>query len=135
MSHKVTVAATIDALDYGIFGPNERSHAESTRETVLNSSKPQNVMDMQLMWGGECRVEFRLTGQIQDDSSVRCTGEALLFEGTSETTGDLDNRRDFAFIVPKGKTISNHQRVNNDDEGDDCADIRMTVTNIIVEEE
>jgi hypothetical protein len=134
MARKVTISATIDGLDHETFGANERGHAEFTRETILNSSQPQNVMDMQLMWGGECRVEFRLTGQMQDDSSIRCTGEALLFEGTSETTGDLDGRRDFTFIVPKGKTVSNQQRVNNDDEGDDFADIRMTVTNTIVED-
>ncbi len=134
MAHKVTVAATIDGLDHEIFGANEQTHAEFTRESILNSSQPQNLMDMQLMWGGECRVEFRLTGQMQDDSSIRCTGEALLFEGTSETTGDLDGRRDFTFIVPKGKTVSNQQRVNNDDEGDDFADIRMTVTSTILED-
>ena len=134
MARRVTVSATIDGLDHETFGSDERGHAEFTRETILNSAQPQNVMDMRCMWGGECRVELRLTGQMLDDNGVRVQGEALLFEGTSEGTGDLDGRRDFTFIVPRGRTVSNHQRVNNDDEGDDFADIRMTVSNAIVED-
>jgi hypothetical protein len=134
MTRRVTVSATIDGTDDETFGSNEHGHAEFTRETILNSSQPQNVMDMRLMWGGECRVELRLTGQMLDDNSVRVTGEGILFEGTSETTNDLDGRRDFVFIVPRGKTVSNQQRVNNDDEGGDFADIRLTVSNALVED-
>jgi hypothetical protein len=57
-------------------------------------------------------------------------GKALLFEGTSEGTGDLDGQRDISFIVPRGGVVSSHSfRVNNDDEGDDFADVQLVATN------
>jgi len=68
-----------------------------------------------------------------DNDDVRITGEFLLYEGTSEDTMDLDGRADFTFIVPRGKTIGNQQRVNNVDEGGDYADVKMTVINRVVE--
>ncbi|WP_406698014.1 hypothetical protein V5E97_04080 [Singulisphaera sp. Ch08] len=133
MARLVTVSATIDGVDDETFGANERGHAEFTRSTVLDNNQPQNVMEMQCRWGDECRVELRITGQQLDNSDVRITGEMLLFEGTSESTNDLDGRKDFSFIVPKGKTATNSQHVDNQDEGGDFADVRMTITNQIVE--
>lgn len=134
MARRVTVSATIDGVDDETFGSNEFGHAEFTRETILGDAQPQNVMGMQCRWGGECRVELNLTGQMLDNGDVRVSGVALMFEGTSESTGDLDGRSDFTFLVPRGKSISNSQRVDNTDEGGDSATINMTVNNAIVEE-
>jgi hypothetical protein len=65
---------------------------------------------------------------------VRIYGVALLFEGTSEDTSDLDGRTEFTFLVPRGKMVSNSQKVRNTDEGGDFATIDMTVNNSIVEQ-
>ncbi len=134
MTRRVTVSATIDGVDDETFGSNEFGHAEFTRETILADSQPQNLMEMECRWGGECRVELRLLGQKLDNNDVRVTGEALLFEGTSEGTNDLDGRKAFNFLIPRGKTISDAQTVNNDDEGGDYATIKLTATNTIVED-
>lgn len=133
MARRVTVSATIDGVDDETFGSNEYGHAEFTRETILSDSQPQNVMKMQCKWGGECRVEFELTGQQLDSGNVRVSGIARLFEGTSEDTGDLDGESQFVFEVPKGQSVTNDQRVDNTDEGGDYATIKMTVNNALVE--
>lgn len=133
MARRVTVAATINGVDDEFFS-NEFGHAEFTRETILGDAQPQNVMRMQCRWGGECRVELDLTGQMLDNGDVRIAGAALLFEGITEGTSDLDGRNDFTFLVPRGKTVSNSQRVDNTDEGGDFATIDMTVNNAIVED-
>ncbi len=91
-------------------------------------------MFMECRWGGECRVELELTGQQLNDQGVRVNGLAKLFEGTSDTTGDLDGQTPFAFVVPKGRTVSSTQRVINQDEGGDFADISMTVSNALLED-
>ncbi|MDQ4033408.1 MAG: hypothetical protein M3332_14595 [Actinomycetota bacterium] len=134
MSRRLTTSATINGVDDETFGSNEFGHAEFTRETILSDAQPQNVMRMQCRWGGECRAELDLTGEVLDNSDVRISGVARLFEGTSEDTNDLDGSTEFTFIVPRGKNVSNHQRVDNTDEGGDYATIDMTVNNSIVEE-
>lgn len=133
MARRVTASATINGVDDETFGSNEFGHAEFTRETILGDAQPQNVMRMQCRWGGECRVELDLTGQMMDNGDVRITGVALLFEGTSDGTNDQDGRTDFTFLVPRGKTVSNNQRVDNTDEGGDFATIDMTVNNAVDE--
>lgn len=133
MARRVTVSATINGVDDETFGSNEFGHAQFTRETILGDAQPQNVMQMQCRWGGECRVELKLTGQQLDGGDVRIVGEVMLFEGTSEGTSDLDGRSDFTFLVPRGRTVSNSQRVDNTDEGGDYATIDLTVNNAIVE--
>jgi hypothetical protein len=134
MARRVTVSATIDGVDDETFGSNQFGHAEFTRETILGDAQPQNVMRMQCRWGGECRVELDLTGQMLDSGEVRISGVALLFEGTSEDTNDLDGRTEFTFLVPRGRSVSNSQRVDNTDEGGDFATINMTVNNSLLEE-
>lgn len=133
MSRIITASATINGVDDETFGSNEFGHAEFTRETVLGDAQPQNGMRMQCRWGGECRVELDLTGQLLNNEDVRISGVALLFEGTSEDTNDLNGRTEFTFLVPRGKTVSNQQQVKNTDEGGDFATIDMSVSNILVQ--
>jgi hypothetical protein len=137
MSRLITVAATIDGVDDESlpWESDEYGHGEFVRETVLSNSQPQNVMHMVLRWGGECRVELNMTGQQLDSGDVRVNGEALLFEGTSEDSGDLDGKKVFDFLVPRKKSIMNVQEVRNEDEGGDRATIRMTVSNHLFEED
>lgn len=134
MARRLTASSKIFGVDDETFGSNEYGHAEFTRETILANSQPQNVMHMECRWGGECRVELDLTGQVMDNKDIRVTGVALLYEGTSENTRDLDGRTDFSLLVPRGKTTSTFQKVNNSDEGGDYAEISITFNNAIVED-
>ena len=83
---------------------------------------------------GRGAVGKGVTAQIVDNDTVRIVGEALLFEGTTESSPDLDGRKDFTLLVPRGKTVANAQEVRNTDEGGDYAKIRMTFNNALLEE-
>ena len=134
MARRLTVSASINGVDDENFGSNEYGSASLIRETILSNSVPQNVLDMECRWGGECRVELSLVGQILDNKDVRITGTAKLFEGTSEDTNDLDGQKDFVVLVPRGKTAFHNERVKNVNEGGDYADYKLTFTNTIVED-
>jgi hypothetical protein len=134
MARRLTASAKIFGVDDETFGSDEYGRAEYTREIVLADSQPQNVLHMECRWGGECRVELDLTGQMMDNGDVRISGNALLYEGTSESTGDLDGRTDFTALVPRGKTVSSSQTVKNTDEGGDYANITITFNNALVED-
>jgi hypothetical protein len=134
MARRLTASAFISGVDDETFGSNEYGEASLVRETVLSDSVPQNVLDMECRWGGECRVELTLVGQALDNGDVRVNGTAKLFEGTSEGTSDLDGQRDFVVLVPRGKNASDSVTVKNDDEGGDYADITVTFNNAIVED-
>jgi hypothetical protein len=134
MARRLTASAKIFGVDDETFGSDEYGRAEYTREIVLADSQPQNVLHMECRWGGECRVELDLTGQMMDNGDVRISGNALLYEGTSESTGDLDGQTDFTALVPRGKTVSSSQTVKNTDEGGDYANITITFNNALVED-
>jgi hypothetical protein len=134
MARRLTVSGSISGVDDETFGANEYGNASLTRETILSNSQPQNVLEMECRWGGECRVELTLIGQALDNGDVRVNGTAKLFEGTSEGTNDLDGQRDFVVLVPRGKNTSHFVNVKNDNEGGDYANITVTFNNSIVED-
>jgi hypothetical protein len=143
-ARKVVGIAEIRGVDEEDFESNEFGSASTTGEIILNDSEVGqdfNLVFLVCKWGGECRVELAMNIRKLGEPSnhpnfdgVQIDGFAQLFEGTSEDTDDLDGDVDFQFIVPRGKTIINTQRVTNLDEGGDFADIKMTVTNSAFEE-
>ncbi|MYV72332.1 hypothetical protein GT043_41795 [Streptomyces sp. SID2131] len=56
-------------------------------------------------WGGECRVEVdmhaRLLPKVPTGQTIHVWGEARFYEGDSEDTDELEDRRGFAFDVPR----------------------------------
>jgi hypothetical protein len=56
-------------------------------------------------WGGECRVEVdvhaRLLPKVPSDQAIHIWGEARFYEGDSEWTSELEDRRGFEFHVPR----------------------------------
>lgn len=132
---RLVVTMNMHGVDHETFGRNEETRRTEVRETILsNPNQPLNILEFIHGWGGECRFELRLTGQLLTDNSVLIQGRGLLFEGTSEGTGDLDGERAVSFVVPKGGVVASHNfRVNNDDEGDDFVDVQLVATNSPVE--
>ena len=134
-TRRLVITMNMHGVDHETFGSNEETRRTEVRETILsNPNQPMNVLEFFHGWGGECRLELRLTGTLLTDDTIRVQGNALLFEGTSEGTGDLDGQRDISFLVPKGGVVATHNfRVSNDDEGDDFADVQLTCTNSFFE--
>jgi len=107
-------------------------------EVFLNADQPVAVMEIaHVRWGGECRVEVRLTAKLMGNRNVQIEGDAKLFEGTSEDTDDLEDEKKVTFSVGKGgKPISHTTNLRNSGiGGGDHAEIKVVLTNSIVEEE
>ena len=103
---------------------------------------PQNkgyeyVALQQFRWGGECRLEVDIGARGITEDSVEMAIHLRLFEGTSESTRDLDGEKIYKFLVgydgildedgaeePKWKR---QFRVDNDDEGGDYAIVTLSL--------
>ena len=81
-------------------------------------------------WGGECRVEVDAAATLDPDGGIHISGEARLFEGTTENTTDLEDRAQIDFVVPPGK---NARRVlvleNREAAGGDRATVAFRLSN------
>ncbi len=126
---RLVCAAHMDLTDDETWGSDEHASADKQNEAVLTNDLPQDVLTMQKGAGGEMRVELTLIGQVKLSGDVLVQGKALLFEGTSETTSDLDGDLDFTLLVPRDGVISRTVTVWNEDEGGDKGVIAMTFTN------
>jgi hypothetical protein len=126
---RLVCAAHMDLTDDETFGSDEHASADKQNEAVLTGDLPQDVLTMQKGAGGEMRVELTLIGQVKLSGDVLIQGKALLYEGTSETTNDLDGDLDFTVLVPRDGVISRTVTVWNEDEGGDKGVIAMTFSN------
>jgi hypothetical protein len=131
-NRRITVSADMYVEDDETFGSNETVRRQKTNSAILSVlGLAQSVMDFEVRMGGEIRVEFTVTASLFDNAgNAVVDGEVKLYEGTSESTGDLDGVRQFQLYIPAGATLNHFVRVNNDDEGGDYATIRLNVTNV-----
>jgi hypothetical protein len=130
-NRRITVSADMYVEDDETFGSNETVRRQRTNAAILSAQGiAQAVMDFEVRMGGEIRVDFTVTASLVDvQGNAMVDGEVKLYEGTSESTGDLDGQRQFQLYCPIDTTLNHFVRVNNDDEGGDFATIRLNVTN------
>jgi len=130
-NRRITISADMYVEDDETFGSNETVRRQQTNSAILSTQGlSQSIMDFEVRMGGEIRVEFTVTAALVDaQGNVVVDGEVKLYEGTSESTGDLDGVRQFQLYCPVGATLNHFVRVNNDDEGGDYATIRLNITN------
>jgi hypothetical protein len=115
---------------------DEKVHRVFNVAMVLDAGQPASAMDIpDVRWGGECRVELRLTARVVSNNAVQIEGNAKLFEGTSENTDDVEDETVVSFTVPKGGVPAHHniQLRNSGTGGGDHAEIGLSFTNSIVE--
>ncbi|MEU0336003.1 hypothetical protein [Streptomyces sp. NPDC006193] len=82
--------------------------------------------------GGEIRVELHAFAQIVDDKGTVLFGaDALFYEGTKDTTTDLDGEvRDLRILVAAGESVSHTVYLKNKENGGkDYATLELTFTN------
>lgn len=130
-TRRITVSADMYVEDDETFGSNETVRRQQTNSAILSTQGlSQSIMNFEVRMGGEIRVEFTVTAALLDvQGNAIIDGEVKLYEGTSESTGDLDGVRQFQLYCPINTTLNHFVRVNNDDEGGDFATIRLNVTN------
>ncbi|KFY24780.1 hypothetical protein V491_02020 [Pseudogymnoascus sp. VKM F-3775] len=133
----LVASGNVTGIDSEIFGPDERVLAPIFGKVVLTEQDiPQNFITLAQGWGGECRVEVTLTARLLSERRVHVTVNGKLFEGDSETTGDLEDEKTASVVVPKGGfpiplSMSLH---NTGFGGGDSATISLSFTNTVEED-
>ncbi len=125
----VIVTAHIDITDDETFGSNEHGSADRRDERWVDSWDPQGVMTLVGVAGDEVRIELSADAAVRPDGSVRIGVNTKLFEGTSDTTDDLDGQRSTSQIVPPDAVVQIPVNIKNDDEGGDHAEISLVISN------
>lgn len=124
------------------FSDERVSIVRQVHGVFLDTSQPAVQLDIpDVRWGGECRVEVRVTARVVDNDSVQIEGNVKLFEGDSENTQDLEEERGVVFLVGRSTRSNNfaaaHHSVrlsNRGIGGGDYADVSFSFTNAIAEE-
>jgi len=129
VSRHIIVSAHMDITDDETFGSNEHGQADRRDERWVDSWDPQGVMTLVGVAGDEVRVEVYADAAVRPDGSVRIGVQVKLFEGTSDTTDDLDGVRSINQVVPVDQVVQIPIRINNDDEGGDHAEISLVISN------
>lgn len=129
VSRHVIATAHIDITDDETFGSNEHGQVDRRDERWVDSWDPQGVMTLIGVAGDEVRVELRADAAVRPDGSVRVGVNVKLFEGTSDTTDDLDGERSINQIVPVDQVVQIPIQIKNDDEGGDHAEISLVISN------
>jgi hypothetical protein len=134
-NRRITIQASFYVEDYETFGDNETIRRQQVNSAIISSNGlAQAIMNYELRMGGEIRVEFDVVASLYDSNgNAMLNCDLKLFEGTSESTNDLDGQRTFQLYCPAGATVNHFVRVNNDAEGDDdYATVQLTITNMPV---
>lgn len=130
MQNKITYLSTISMLDDETFGSDERATATQSGIFMLDPTRTSSSLFFVGKCGGEMRIEVSANVvQNATNGNITVSGVAKLFEGTSESTNDLDGQRAFNQVISANTTGTIAFRVNNTDEGGDFADISLRFTN------
>ncbi|EWZ78471.1 hypothetical protein FOWG_17293 [Fusarium oxysporum f. sp. lycopersici MN25] len=99
----LVVSGNVTGIDHETFSPNETMQAPIFGRVILTQQDiPENFITLKKGWGGECRVEVTLTARLLAQQRVLVTVNGKLFEGTDESTGDLEDEQNASAVVPKG---------------------------------
>ena len=137
MASRVIGKIIIDGVDDEWPGRDQRTHDEFTVERVFDRRTPSaNIEVPHVRWGGECRVEVDIMGQLVDHGNVQIKGVTRLYEGASEDSMDLEDQEPIDFVVRRGGSPV-HRRIHLRNEGiggGDYATVSLSFTNTLVEE-
>jgi hypothetical protein len=106
MTRRLSGLVIVDGTDDEYWPQSdERVHREFPVQMVLEVNQPASAIEIpDVRWGGECRVEVRLTARALAEGVVQIEGNAKFFEGTSEGTQDLADEKNVSFLG-RGKGV------------------------------
>ncbi|KAK5651941.1 hypothetical protein OQA88_11483 [Cercophora sp. LCS_1] len=132
ISRTIYISSTMHIHDDETFGDDDFTRTTTLSPVVLGSAAGVGFtrqVSYSASAGGEIRVEVLLTLTLRpSDLGVQVNYVVKLFEGTSESTNDLDGQIQGSQIVGKDKVVDIKARVRNTDEGGDWADLTLNVT-------
>ncbi|KAH7199090.1 uncharacterized protein B0J16DRAFT_331572 [Fusarium flagelliforme] len=106
------------------------------RVILTQQDVPENFITLKKGWGGECRVEITLTARLLAQQRVLVTVNGKLFEGTDESTGDLEDEQNASAVVPRGgiPVPFSMSLYSSGVGGGDSATVSLSFTNTVVED-
>jgi hypothetical protein len=115
--------------DYESWTANETTDpgAELVR-IELGPDRLINSFKRTYKWGDELRAEYKFILKLLVGNVIDVQIDCKLYEGTDDTTDDLDGRGTLSFQVPMNQTGGGTLRVWNTDEGDEEDQGVLTVT-------
>ncbi|KAK0610851.1 hypothetical protein B0T14DRAFT_570783 [Immersiella caudata] len=135
----LVASGSLDGVDHERFAPNELFHeAVWTKVVLTQQDVPQNFVTWIKSWGGECRLEVRITARLLAERRILVTVNGKLFEGDSESTSDLAEEKTESVVVPRGQPVPFRMSLFNSGilgGGGDSGTIDLTFTNSIAEED
>jgi hypothetical protein len=128
--HRLTLGGSTYITDDETFADEHCTRTLSGYDTAqLPMDNAANISDTNNKCGGEIRVEFHITAAVYSDGGFCVTsGRVLLYEGTSESTNDLDGTQNFGGCVAPGQNITITGTVHNTAEGGDKASYNIILT-------
>jgi hypothetical protein len=124
--HFLSMVGSVSITDSETFGADEHCARGlfGTGAAQLPTTKVARINDTDNGCGGEIRVEARISATLSSNGTFCMSGQQariLLYEGTSESTTDLDGEVDLGGCIQPGQTRTWQGTVNNTDEGGDFA--------------
>jgi hypothetical protein len=126
--HWLTLGGTVRIKDDEVIARRDKycnRSLEGFDTAQLPWDRDAVIHDTNNKCGGEVRVEFHLTGTVDDAAGWCVTGVVELYEGTSESAHDLDGSMEVSGCADAGGMIEINDRVRNTDEGGDWADYQI----------
>ncbi|WP_414623849.1 hypothetical protein [Calothrix sp. CCY 0018] len=127
----VVVSGNVRIVDDEVFRDEVCTATLSGSAQLTSEGQPSELVEFSKGCGGEVRAELDLNCVRLDNGDVKINGEARLYEGTSENTGDLEDTKSLSYLVPKGRTITKTVKLRNTETfGGDTAKFTLTLVNI-----
>jgi hypothetical protein len=126
--HYLTLGGEVRMKDDEVIARRDKyctAQLTGTDWAQLPSDRIAVLNDTNNKCGGEVRTEFHLTGTLDNNGGWCVTGVVELYEGTRDTSNDLDGSKTVSGCAPAGGMIEIDGRVSNTDEGGDWADYKI----------
>ena len=130
-SRRINLSGFMRLQDYETFGDNEKKKVFFSQSLIVNSEDPDAEWHFERGVGGEVRGELDLVARLTTNNRVRITMNIALYEGTTESTQDLDGERTYTFSVNPGGSVTVDRTVYNEEEDDeDFVRVYLTASNL-----
>jgi hypothetical protein len=135
---KVQIDASVVGGDDEDWPESDESYSHTDAPMFIEISKddPFKVIgtgrDPKYRWGGEVRVEHNVEVALLTGASIQVSAKGWLYEGTSESTNDLDGEGSLTrVVVGPEETRELKLRMSNtdEDEPDTFSELKLVITN------
>lgn len=130
---RIIVKCWIDTIDDESWSSNEYSNTFYIQEVFVQPWHTHEEVYFEQKMGGEIRIELRFSIDLNFDRSVSVNINAKMYEGSTESTNDLDDEENSTgILVNKDSTTVGEMHLYNDEfDGGDTSHILFDITNLV----